>query len=160
MKTGLPPILNATTRLLILGSLPGDISLARQEYYASKTNDFWKILSALLYSDLTTLSYQERINLLQEKRIGLWDLFHRAERPGSADNDIVFQELNDFSLLREKSPGIELICFNGKKAGEGASHLIGMGYRCLVLPSTSGANRRDQQGRLRLWQTAIGSVSI
>jgi double-stranded uracil-DNA glycosylase len=71
------------------------------------------------------------------------------------DSDISGQQLNDFSTLKEIAPNLRLICFNGKKAGASEKLLRDLGYLTLVLPSSSGANRRDQKDRLRHWKSSL-----
>jgi double-stranded uracil-DNA glycosylase len=44
LKSGLPPIAAANTRLFILGSLPGEKSLSDGRYYAHPTNQFWRLV--------------------------------------------------------------------------------------------------------------------
>ena len=83
VKSGLPPIARLDARLFILGSLPGDASLVAQRYYAHPTNQFWRLLGKAIGEDLQTLSYDDRLERLAERRIGLWDVIASARRPGS-----------------------------------------------------------------------------
>ena len=46
LSFGFPPISSPSAHVLILGSLPGRLSLERGEYYANPQNAFWKILAA------------------------------------------------------------------------------------------------------------------
>jgi len=158
-KFGLAPVIDEKTEILILGTLPSDLSLAKRQYYANPNNDFWKLIGEVLNHNLETLSYERRIEMLKARGIGLWDTYHNCVRPGSMDNDITEQQLNDFNTLKRIAPTLRLICFNGKKAGASEALLRDLGYLTLVLPSSSGANRRNQKDRLRLWKSAQGRVS-
>ncbi|OZA12577.1 MAG: DNA-deoxyinosine glycosylase, partial [Hydrogenophilales bacterium 17-62-8] len=82
--TGFPPIADAHARILILGSLPGQVSLQRQQYYAQPQNAFWKIMGRLFDAG-PELAYAERTQRLVENGIALWDVCASAQRPGSLD---------------------------------------------------------------------------
>ena len=84
-KVGLPPVLARDTRVLILGSFPGEASLAAQQYYAHPRNHFWPILAALLTEPLPELPYRRRLVRLKAHCIGLWDTIVACERRGSLD---------------------------------------------------------------------------
>ncbi len=151
-KTGLEQIIDENTTILILGSLPSNESLRQQQYYAHPGNDFWKLISITIGQDISRREYDEKIRILQENGIGLWDVFRECDRKGSADSNITNTQINDYSRLDRMAPKLEMVCFNGKKAGE-AEHLFKeRGYRTNVLPSSSGANRRDIQGRVLKWR--------
>ncbi|MGV8991782.1 MAG: DNA-deoxyinosine glycosylase [Thiobacillus sp.] len=125
--TGFPPIADAHARILILGSLPGQVSLRQQQYYAHPNNAFWKIMGRLFDVD-PRLSYTERVQRLMQNGIALWDVCAAAKRPGSLDSAIVHASVvpNDFAAFIESHPDIVLIGFNGGKAADL--------YRRLVLP--------------------------
>jgi len=88
VKAGLPPIARRDARLFLLGSLPGDASLAAQRYYAHPTNQFWLLLGAAIGEELAGLDYEQRLTRLAERRIGLWDVIATATRRGSLDQAI------------------------------------------------------------------------
>jgi hypoxanthine-DNA glycosylase len=88
-------------------------------------------------------------------RIGVWDAFHHCIRSGSLDENISGEELNDFSKLRTLAPKLRLILFNGKKAAHADTCLRQLGYETTILPSSSGANRKSQDDRLRSWKTIL-----
>ena len=113
----LPPIVDARTKVLIVGSMPGVQSLEKQEYYGNPRNHFWPIIGALLQVDVPT-NYEERIQLVRKYGIGLWDVISHCERKGSLDSAIKNEVPNDFSLLFRDYPQIECILFNGTKAYE------------------------------------------
>jgi hypoxanthine-DNA glycosylase len=150
-KSGLPPVVDANTQILILGTLPSDMSLAAGQYYANPGNGFWKLVGGALDKNFDGLSYEAKLELLKANRIGLWDALHTCFRPGSMDKDITERELNDFKLLRDIAPSIRLICFNGKGAAEAEESLHGLGYETLLFLSSSPANRKYQEERKIQW---------
>ena len=77
---GLPHIAHADARLFILGSLPGDASLAAGQYYAHPQNQFWRLVGSLIDEDLHLMPYAARLKRLAERRIGLWDVIGSAVR--------------------------------------------------------------------------------
>jgi len=154
-KSGLPPVVDENTEILILGTLPSDMSLAAGQYYANPGNDFWRLVGAALGESLDSLSYEDRLELLKANRIGLWDAFHTGLRPGSMDADITEAELNDFTVLKERAPKLRRVCFNGQGAAGAEESLLRLGYETCLLPSSSGANRKDHVGRLEQWKAAI-----
>src|SRR5438270_13058661 len=85
VKFGLPPVARSDVRLFVLGSLPGDASLAAQRYYAHPTNQFWRLLGSAIGEELQPLSYDQRLKRLAERRVGLGDVLASAARRGSLD---------------------------------------------------------------------------
>ena len=138
--TGLAPVVDAGTRILVLGSFPGAASLAAQQYYAHPRNLLWPILSALTGEPLAQLPYDERLPRLLAHGFGLWDVLGACEREGSLDSAIRQPAANDFARLRELCPLLETVGFNGQTSGKFAPRFAAEGYRTLVLPSTSPAH--------------------
>lgn len=145
---GFPPIADAHARILILGSLPGQVSLQRRQYYAQPQNAFWKIMGRLCDAG-PELPYAERARRLVRNGIALWDVCAAAQRPGSLDAAIVHASVvpNDFAAFLAAHPNIGLIGFNGGKAAEFYRRLVLPGLpaalaaiRCATLPSTSPAH--------------------
>ena len=158
-KKGLAPIIDKSTRILILGSLPSDESIRKQQYYGNPGNDFWRLISEVIGVDITALDYSARIGKLQEHGIGLWDVFFAGEREGSMDSNIKGGEINDFSNLKNVTPNLQLVCFNGKKAGEFEKIIRERGIETKVLPSSSGANRRNSKKRIVEWRSIADSIA-
>lgn len=156
-KSGLPPVVDKNTEFLILGTLPSDKSLAAGRYYANPSNDFWRLVGAALNRSLDSLLYEGRLALLKANRVGLWDAYHSCIRLGSMDGNITEQELNDFESLKSVAPNIRLVCFNGRGAADAEKSLVRLGYHTCLLPSSSGANRRDQERRLACWKSSIAA---
>lgn len=137
---GLAPVIDARTRILVLGSFPGAASLAAQQYYAHPRNLLWPILSALTGEPLAQLPYDERLPRLLAHGFGLWDVLGACEREGSLDSAIRKPAANDFARLRELCPLLETVGFNGQTSGKFAPRFAAEGYRTVVLPSTSPAH--------------------
>jgi hypoxanthine-DNA glycosylase len=154
-KQGFPAVLDNKTEILILGSLPGDVSIRRHQYYGHPGNDFWRLLGRILGEDLQGMNYQNRLETLKRNKIGLWDVFKAGKREGSEDAKIKNEEINQFSMLKELAPNLKLVLFNGKKSGEYEPILREMGYETKVLPSSSGANRRFLKNRIFEWEAAF-----
>lgn len=155
--TGFAPILNETTRILILGSFPGLASLAAQQYYGHPRNQFWALLSAVLNDRLVGLPYADKLGRLLLHRVGLWDVLASCERRGSLDSAIRNPLSNQFDLLRSRCPQLTRICFNGKASGKFAPQFELIGYETLVLPSSSPANAQFSfEQKLTLWRGIIG----
>jgi hypoxanthine-DNA glycosylase len=96
---GLPPILDAGVRTLILGSFPSPASLAGQHYYAHRQNQFWRLLGVLLGEPLPELDYLDKQRCLLAHRIGVWDVYRQCRRQGALDAAIQSPETNDFACL-------------------------------------------------------------
>jgi hypoxanthine-DNA glycosylase len=132
---GLPPVVGPRTRLLVLGSFPGVASLQAQRYYGHPQNQFWKILSALWAQELGAMPYEERLAVVRERGLGIWDVYAACEREGSLDSAIRHAELNDFAWLRAQCPLLQAVAHNGGESFRHARHTQALG-----LPSTSPAN--------------------
>ena len=151
-KHGLPPVLARDARVLILGSFPGEASLAAQQYYAHPRNHFWPLVAALVDSPLAAMPYRERLGALRAHRIGLWDVFVACERRGSLDGAIRMAERGEIARVRRAAPAVALVCFNGQTAARALPAWRGAGYATLALPSSSPAYTRPFAEKLAAWQ--------
>lgn len=115
-KSSFPPAAAPDARVLILGSLPGDRSLAEQRYYAHPQNQFWRLLSPVVGHDLAALDYDARLAALRDARIALWDVVATAHRTGSTDATIRDAAANDLAALLARLPALRAVAFNGGKA--------------------------------------------
>jgi double-stranded uracil-DNA glycosylase len=130
------------TRVVIFGSLPGDVSLARNEYYAKSTNQFWRLMQAVIEVDLSRETpYELRRQRLLSAGVGLWDVIESAHRPGSLDAAIRGHRENDLMALAARLPSLRALAFNGGKSFKlGRKQLGDAGpYSLLPLPSSSAA---------------------
>ena len=141
-------------RLFILGSLPGDASLAARRYYAHPTNQFWRLLGQAIGEELQSLTYERRLARLASRRIGLWDVIASASRSGSLDQAIREAEHNQIEHLLHDFPQLRAIAFNGAAAAAVGRRLIGEpppDLKLINLPSSSAANTRPFEDKLAAW---------
>lgn len=152
-KVGLPLVARADARLFILGSLPGDASLAAGRYYAHPQNQFWRLVGSVIGEDLHALPYEERLDRLSERRIGLWDVIGSAVRQGSLDQAIRHANHNRIEQLVHDFPELETVAFNGGTSANIGRKLIGSGHRLTLidLPSSSPANTRPLAEKAAAW---------
>jgi TDG/mug DNA glycosylase family protein len=136
-----PPVTRPDTRLILLGSLPGAVSLARQRYYAHPQNLFWRLMSAVVARDLVPLAYEARLEALLDAQVGLWDTVAAATRKGSLDAAIRLHEASDLAALARELPELQAIAFNGGTSARiGRKQLgDGTGLALVDLPSSSPA---------------------
>jgi TDG/mug DNA glycosylase family protein len=154
VKVGLPPIARRDARLFILGSLPGDASLAAQRYYAHPTNQFWRLLGLSIGEDLQSFDYDERLARLEERKIGLWDVMASARRSGSLDQSIRDAQHNRVAQLLADFPDVRAVALNGSAAAAIGRKLIGEpppGIALIELPSSSAANTRAFAEKAAAW---------
>ena len=149
------PIARADARLFVLGSLPGDASLAARRYYAHPTNQFWRLLGGAIGEELQPLSYEERLERLAERRVGLWDVIASAMRDGSLDQAIREPGHNPIDRLVHDFPELRAVAFNGKAASAAGRKLLGENSRVALidLPSSSAANTRPFAEKAAQWTT-------
>ena len=162
------PLLERDSRVLILGTMPSQISLAKDEYYANPRNCFWWLMSELCDFDMQ-ISYLEKIAAIQAKGIALWDVLQECERSGSLDAKIerASEKVNDFQELLRSHQNIELICFNGVAAMQiFMRHLpeLNCAHNNLSLqrlPSTSPAHAAmTKHKKLELWGGIISPYLV
>jgi hypoxanthine-DNA glycosylase len=158
-KRSFPPIADERARVLVLGTLPGEESLRRAEYYAHSRNLFWPIVFALFDTTPAT-DYAERLAFVMSRRIALWDVCELGEREASADSTIRRERPNAIDRLLDAHPLIRAVAFNGS----GAQRLYDRHFTrrtelaYLALPSTSPAHARlDFAAKLARW-TALREV--
>jgi TDG/mug DNA glycosylase family protein len=148
LSFGFPPVSSPSARVLLLGSLPGRLSLERGEYYANPQNAFWKIVAARI-PDLPA-DYAGRVAALTMHHFALWDVLAAATRSGSVDAAISDDAIpNNFRAFLHAHPHIQLVAFNGTTAAKlyerRAMPTLTDAQRAITrqtLPSTSGAHAR------------------
>src|SRR5687768_15204213 len=148
------PVVRPDTRLLLLGSLPGAISLAQGRYYAHPQNQFWRLVGAVIGRELVPLEYEARLQALLDGGIGLWDTVAAATRRGSLDADIRLHAASDLAALAATLPDLRAIGFNGATSARiGRAQLAGVsGIDLVDLPSSSPAYTLAFERKLESWQ--------
>jgi hypoxanthine-DNA glycosylase len=160
-----PPQIRAGCRVLVLGTVPSLRSLEMRQSYAHTHNLFWPMMGTL-YGAGPDLPYAQRIAILNEAGIGIWDVLKECERPGSLDSSILAHSevANDIPALLDAYPTIEAIALNGAKAHQvfqrriapaiGAERLKRL--EILALPSTSPANASIPRAvKLERWRVLL-----
>lgn len=153
-KASFAPIVSAGTRLLLLGSLPGEASLRAERYYAHPQNQFWRLAGAVIgREDIDTLDYDARLAELGRSGVGLWDVVADAIRPGSLDGAIRDHRPNDLCALIASLPSLRAIGFNGATAARIGRRMIGEsgGIALVDLPSSSPAYTLALAEKRRHW---------
>jgi len=149
--------------VLILGSLPGEASLAQSQYYAHPQNRFWRLMGDLLEVDLVSMAYRDRLDTLLAHHIGLWDVVAEARREGSLDSRIRGHAGNDLEGLVVSLPDLAAIAFNGGTAARLgikalASH--GVPHTMLTLPSSSPAHTLAYAEKLAAWRAMLPWLDV
>lgn len=162
LKHSFAPVVDARTRLLICGSLPGDRSLAAGRYYAHPQNQFWRLLSPVAGVDLPALDYDARLAALLAARIGLWDVVASATRPGSTDAAIRDHAANDLPTLATSLPDLRAIAFNGGTAWRlGSRQMAGIDrYSLLPLPSSSPLHTVGLAAKQPAWDALRAILAV
>ncbi|MEX2343012.1 MAG: DNA-deoxyinosine glycosylase [Steroidobacteraceae bacterium] len=160
---GFPPITGRAARVLVLGSTPSEASLAAEQYYAYRHNQFWRITGAICGFDASA-PYSRRKAALKRAGIALWDVIGSCVRKGSLDASIEQDSIrvNDFAAFLAAHPEIERICFNGRKAESAWRRHVarqlppGRKLEYRLLPSTSPAHAgMSYLRKLRIWRGAL-----
>ena len=158
---GLPPVVDRSTRLLVLGSFPGAASLAARQYYAHPRNHFWPILSALWAVDLGAQAYPGRLKQLRARGLGLWDVYGACRRDGSLDSAIEEAEANDLVGLAVRLPALRAIAHNGGESARSMRLTRTLGLSVHRLPSTSPANASwSFERKLFAWRAAFIEAGV
>ena len=164
---GFAPIVSGNASVLILGTMPSEASLRRQQYYGHSRNAFWPIMSAL-YGFNTELGYQGRKEMLMENGVAVWDVLQSCNRLGSLDANIKQSTLvtNDFVDFFTEYNLINRVFFNGKMAEKLYQKRIlpalnqrfsYLEYRCLPSTRPSYAALKFEQ-KLEAWKVIKGPV--
>jgi len=131
------PIIDKSSKILILGTFPSIKSFENSFYYSHPRNQFFSLL-ADTFDEKRPNSIDEKISLLKEHNIALWDVVKGANRKNSLDSSLKDIELNDIKSLLDKYPNIKLIAFTSKTA-EKLFKKLNINFPTAYLPSPSPA---------------------
>ncbi|AFM18577.1 G:T/U mismatch-specific DNA glycosylase [Mycolicibacterium chubuense NBB4] len=153
-----PPLVATGARILILGNMPGVVSLRADRYYAHPRNAFWRITGALFGFDADA-PYDERVAALTEAGVALWDVLKSCRRAGSLDAAVEPNSMvpNDFDAFFAAHPTIAHVCFNGTAAERNYRRLVETraAMRYSRLPSTSPAHTASFESKAAAWRDAL-----
>ncbi|HWQ25932.1 MAG TPA: DNA-deoxyinosine glycosylase [Chlorobaculum sp.] len=161
------PVARADARVLVLGSVPGVVSIKQQRYYAHGRNAFWPLMERLLCEG-SSLEYPARLDLLMDSGIALWDVLASAMREGSLDSAIIAgsEVPNDIVGFLDSHPYITHIFFNGAKAAmsfqrHSGKRIIPGRVQLVQLPSTSPANAAMSfDAKLQAWRVVADAARV
>lgn len=163
---GLPAQLDAHARVLVLGSMPGVVSLLEARYYAHPRNRFWPLMSRMCGVD-ASLPYAARLAALNAAGVGLWDVIGQCRRRGSLDSAIVrgSEVPNPIGALLATLPALQLVACNGAAAHRAFQRFIIPALQdpprvpVVALPSTSPANAAASLDVLQqAWQPVAAAL--
>ncbi len=156
-KKALPPLIDHSTAILIMGTMAGEQSIAKQQYYANRGNLFWKILFTIFEEEFSA-SYEDRKALVKKYNIGLWNVLQSCKREGSSDASITEETINDFESLHKQYPNIKYVFFAAKYFQKHTASQEGVTY--ITLPSTSGLNAGlTKEEKITQWKT-ISQIAL
>lgn len=134
---GFKPIINAKSKVLVLGTFPSQASLKVNQYYANFNNLFWPLIYAVLEESddeavakhwNTTISYKRKKQFMLRHGVAVWDVLRSCQRRTSADRDIRSEKANNFKRFFTKYPKIRTVVFNGGGKGKYPRTLSAAGF--------------------------------
>ena len=132
------PIIFKGSKTLILGSFPSLKSFENSFYYAHPKNQFWKILSAI--SGYPANLRDQRVWLLKQCNLALWDMVQSCKRQNSADSNLKDIVPNDIRALLQNYPNIKQIAFTSRLAQKiYEQYFKDLKVKTIYLPSPSPA---------------------
>lgn len=155
---GLPASIDKHSAVLILGTLPGQMSLSQGKYYADPSNKFWDILFIACGEEIGK-SDQAKEALLRKYNIALWDILDSAVRETSSDKDLTDEKPNDLPQLLAEYPNIKLLLFHSNGAYKYFKRFFkntAIPYICISSPS--GQNRKSSEEKAQEWKAALSCV--
>ncbi len=149
----IPPLFDAQSRVLILGSFPSVKSREAQFFYGHPQNRFWKLL-ALLFDEETPVTIEEKRVLVLRHHLALWDTIRSCTVTGSSDSSICNVVPNDLRVILQHSCVDRIYCNGATSFRLYQKYILPQtGIPAQKLPSTSPANAAWSMERLyRAWE--------
>ena len=149
------PIVFRDSKVLILGSFPSIESFEKSFYYAHPRNQFWRILESITGYPIN--NKDQKIWLLKESHIALWDMVKSCTRDNSLDSSLEDIEVNDIASLLQEYDSIELIAFTGRKAQTlYKMHFDYLDIPTAYLPSPSSAYAKMSfEDKLKVYKSVL-----
>lgn len=151
-----PPLYDADSEILILGSLPSVKSREQMFFYGHPQNRFWRVMANVLQEKLP-LTIEEKKAMLGRHHIALWDSIYSCDIIGSSDSSIRNVVPTDLRPVLAQSRIRRIYC-NGAASGKCFQKYQekALGMKAVVLPSTSPANAAYSVERLTgIWQQIV-----
>ena len=136
----LPPIYDAGSRVLLLGSMPSPKSREVGFYYGHPQNRFWRVLAAL-FLEPAPEGNEARTAFLHRHGIALFDVLASCRIQGASDTSIKDPVANDLTPILQAADIGAIFCTGGKAHSLYRRYCQPVtGRTALLLPSTSPAN--------------------
>lgn len=137
----IPPVFDAASRVLVLGSFPSPKSREVGFFYGHPQNRMWRVLACVLDESIAPQSTAERTEFLLRHHIAMWDTIESCTIVGASDSSIRDVVPNDLSRILSVAP-IRAVFTTGAKASLYYKRYqsVTTGISARQLPSTSGAN--------------------
>ena len=110
----IPPLYNADSKILILGSFPSVKSREQGFFYGHPQNRFWRVLAGVFGCEVPKTVEEKKAFLLSHK-IAVWDVIASCEITGSSDSSIKNGLPNNLTEILTAC-SIEQVFVNGKTA--------------------------------------------
>ena len=156
IKHTIPPVYDANSRILVLGSFPSVKSREQQFFYGHKQNRFWKVLAGILGCEVPQ-TIEEKKALMLKHNIAMWDTIYSCDIIGSSDSSIKNVVPTDLKSIVDNSKIEKVIC-NGKTSGKYYEkyQMKYLGIEPDILPSTSPANAAYSLEKLvDIWKKSL-----
>ena len=154
----IPPLYDAESRVLLLGSLPSPKSREAHFFYGHPRNRFWPVLAAVLGEE-TPETIEEKQAMCRRHHIALWDTIASCEIEGSSDSSIRAVVPTDLTPILQGAEIRQIFCNGGTSYQYFCRYQQKvLGREAVRLPSTSPANAAWSVERLTAAWKVVGEA--